>query len=145
MKKAFTLIELLIVIAIIGILAGIVLVSLTGALKKAKDSRIQGDLQQVRQVAGMIMSDSGNYDTLCSASTSLNISHPNYATQLNTIQTDIRTQQGGTLTLTCYGSGNDFCVSARLVSTTTYYCVDSQGDATVVSTDRCAGSPYTCR
>ena len=40
-KKAFTLIELLVVIAIIGLLASITLVSLKGAIERARYGRAQ--------------------------------------------------------------------------------------------------------
>lgn len=43
-SKGFTLVELLIVIVIIAILATIVLVTYTGAQKKARDSKRQSDL-----------------------------------------------------------------------------------------------------
>lgn len=46
-KKAFTLIELLIVIAIIAILAAIVFVSLSSARKKAQNTRVQSDLSEI--------------------------------------------------------------------------------------------------
>jgi len=143
MKKAFTLIELLIVIAIIGILAGIVLVSLTGALKKGKDSRIQADLRQITQIAGMIMSDTGSYDSLCSGG-SLNTTG-DYGAQLTTIQNDIQAQQGGTtVDLSCYASGDNYCVSARLVSTTKYFCVDSAGNATTTASNNCTSANLKC-
>jgi len=44
----FTLIELLVVIAIIGILSSIILVSLNSARKKANDTRVISDVQQIR-------------------------------------------------------------------------------------------------
>jgi len=140
MKKAFTLIELLIVIAIIGILAGIVLVSLTGALKKGKDSRIQADLQQVRNVAGMMLSDKGNYDDLCNTSTNQLNTSGDYGTQLNTIQSDITAQGSG---IHCYASSTEYCVSAALVSNNNYYCIDSNGNALVTSTNPCTSTSTT--
>lgn len=47
-QKAFTLTELLVVVAIIGILSSIVLTSLSGAREKAKDSRRISDIKQIQ-------------------------------------------------------------------------------------------------
>jgi len=46
-SKAFTLIELILVIAIIAILTAVVLVSIQGPQKAARDSRRQSDLSQI--------------------------------------------------------------------------------------------------
>lgn len=145
MKKAFTLIELLIVIAIIGILAGIVLVSLTGALKKGKDSRIQADLKQVQSIAGMIMTDEGGYDSLCAGGT-LNENHSTYGSQLGAIESDISAQ--GSTDLKCYASSTEYCVAAKLVSKENYYyCIDSDGNALSTSTtaNPCTSASSKCR
>lgn len=48
MKKAFTLIEILIVVAIIGILAAIVLPALQGHIQQAKESAAKDDLRILR-------------------------------------------------------------------------------------------------
>lgn len=48
-KKAFTLIEVLMVISIIGILSSIVLVSISGVTKKARDARRKSDLTQIQK------------------------------------------------------------------------------------------------
>ena len=46
-RQSFTLIELLIVIATIGLLASLVIVSFPGATKKAKIAKTQRELQQI--------------------------------------------------------------------------------------------------
>ncbi len=48
MKKGFTLLELLIVIAIIGVLASIVMASLNSARVKARDSKRLSDIRQIK-------------------------------------------------------------------------------------------------
>lgn len=47
-KKAFTLVELLIIIAIIGILTGIASVSYSGIQARGRDAQRQNDLSQIK-------------------------------------------------------------------------------------------------
>ena len=146
-KKGFTLIELLVVISIIGILASIVLVGLSGARKKAKDARITGDLSQVRAIAEMINSEQEQYDPICAGDDTLNQSAPDpYGPQLKTVEDDIKLQQGGTLTMQCKASGDNYCIAARLVTDTgKYYCIDSTGQAGATTTaNPCPTASSTC-
>lgn len=48
MKKAFTLIELMIVMAVIAILMGLILPSFKGMKEEAQHSRVQGDLRTLQ-------------------------------------------------------------------------------------------------
>lgn len=60
-KKGFTLIEMLIVIAIIGILASIVLVGLGPVQRRGRDARRISDLKQVQNALELYFNKCGYY------------------------------------------------------------------------------------
>ncbi len=62
-KKAFTLIELLIVVAIIGILASIVLVSISNARLKARDAKRLTHMQSVQSALEIYFLENDRYPT----------------------------------------------------------------------------------
>ncbi len=64
-SAAFTLIELLIVIAIIGILASAVVISLGSATEAAKDAKNKLAIAQVRPLALLDQQVKGNYSSVC--------------------------------------------------------------------------------
>jgi len=62
-KNGFSLIEILIVIAIVGILSSVVLFALTPSRNKAKDARIISDLHEIMSSAPSVYDPiSGTYD-----------------------------------------------------------------------------------
>jgi|GEM_PF-1489051 len=63
MKKrlAFTLVELLVVVAIIGILATVVAISYGNAVAKARDTRRMSDLNAISQAEQLLYQDKGDY------------------------------------------------------------------------------------
>lgn len=60
-KKGFTLIELMIVIAVIGILASVVMVAYPKAQSRAKDGVIMADADQLRTAAEVSKDEVGDY------------------------------------------------------------------------------------
>lgn len=68
-KKGFTLLEVLIVIAIIGILVSIGLASYSTAQSKSRDARRRGDLKAIQNAFEQYYADSAtaSYPTTCSS------------------------------------------------------------------------------
>ena len=69
-KKGFTLIELMVVIAIIGLLASVVIASLNSARVKARDTRRISDLEQIRNALELYYNTNGNYPIISRWATS---------------------------------------------------------------------------
>lgn len=68
-SKGFTILELLIVIAIIGILAAVILASLSGARVKARDVAIKDEMSKMRTAAELSRAAIGSYDDVCDENT----------------------------------------------------------------------------
>ncbi|GEM_PF-357962 len=60
-KRGFTLIEILVVIAIIGILSSVVLASLAVSRAKARDARRIADLEEVKKALELYYDSNGEY------------------------------------------------------------------------------------
>ena len=59
-SKGFTIIELIVVIAIIAVLAGIVLVNVTQYINKGKDTAVKGDMRSLQTAATVIADNAQN-------------------------------------------------------------------------------------
>lgn len=71
-QKGFTLIELIVVVTIIGILAGIAVVNVRNAQRKAEEAALRDDLHEMRKAIDDFYADKQRYPT------DLNELVPNY-------------------------------------------------------------------
>lgn len=100
-RNAFTLIEMLIVIAIIGVLAALIIVSVSGTRGKANATRAKADMAQIRNAVERAYSVDG-----CSSFNFTNAGTGNKTTLTcgGTDYLDIQLPPTGTYTLSFVGS-----------------------------------------
>jgi len=94
-NKAFTLIEIMVVVAIIGILAAFVIVNLSRAQARSRDTRRKTDLSQIAKAYQVYYQDKGTYTLDGAGATSSSDS-------------TVVSQCGGTLNTTCGASSGHF-------------------------------------
>jgi len=135
--QGFTLIELLVVITIIGLLASIVLASLSSARNKGNDSAIISDVQQLRNLFESNRLGTGSYPDL-SNTTGWVVLTPGSSTLINSAISDTAAKGGGLLIKTA-GSGattNAFALYGQLKSDPTrYFCLDNVGKSNQSTTN----------
>ena len=68
-QKGFTLVELLIVIAIIGLLATLAIVALTAAQQRARDTKRVADLKSIQTALELYWNENADYPALASTAT----------------------------------------------------------------------------
>ena len=134
-QKGFTIIELIVVIAIIAVLAGIVLVNVTQYINKGKDAAIEGNLSSAMTDAAIYFDSSiSNSSSLCANTTSGFATAYNAATALNVLPAS------GTHNCTGDSSSTVWMAYSQLnnkgsCTTTAWFCVDSRGVKKVLCAD----------
>jgi len=104
-ERGFTIVELLIVIVVIGILAGITIVAYSGITGRANQSRIQQNARSVQSVAEAFNADRGFYPALAVGATnsfsagSLSTRLPSGVTVIPDAGTSTITSASGTATV----------------------------------------------
>ena len=141
MKKGFTLIELMVVIAIVAVLAGLTLGYLTDSRKKGGDTGVKSNLQTVRALSEIFYLDNANSYLPAGGSTfsvascpSYNASGTNMFARNKTIADAIAEAGNRGDGTACANSGNFWAVAVGLnLNPGTSWCIDNQGSAKVVS------------
>ncbi|MEA3452724.1 MAG: prepilin-type N-terminal cleavage/methylation domain-containing protein, partial [Patescibacteria group bacterium] len=129
-KKGFTLIEVLIVVAIIGILATIVIVSLRETSDRGRNTKIIAAVVQARKIAEDMYVVNGSYESLCDGA-----GGPSSNSELQTIQMDVA-EYGRSLA--CYSGDYHYCISVLLIGeNANYFCIDDQGRNIETTADHC--------
>ena len=116
-SKGFTIIELLVVVAIIAVLAAIVLVNVTGYINQGKNAAIKGNLATMLTNGAVYYDQNGNYTNFCASAM---VSGPEAAI----------TAAGGTPAHVCAATA--WCGCSTMKTTTaepagSTFCVDSTG------------------
>ena len=113
------MIELLVVVAIIGILASVVLASLNSARNKGADATIKSQLQSLRASAEIYYDGASNYKDFCL--------HSN--TVWAQAEAVLNKASGGTSTCTEASEGAKYAIYSplKLPVTSTGWCVDADG------------------
>jgi len=139
LNKGFTLIEMLIVIAVIGILAAIIIVTVSGTRGKANATRAKADMTQIKSAIERAYSVEG-----CETFTFANVGNKTTISCGGTAYTDIQLPPAGTYRLTvgtCVNTGNtSWTVSGTCPTTAAAFT----GAYSLVVTGGSLSGDYTC-
>jgi len=147
MQKGFTLIEIIVVIAIIAILSSAILFSVTQYVAKGKDSNIAGNLAvlipagEVFYNAAVNGTSQNSYSGFCSSNVITNA-----ISQMPVKSQDICNNKAG---LCCFeNAGNEYqswvACTQEFTNNKYAFCVDSRGVKKEICNSRCATGLTQC-
>ncbi len=125
-NKGFTIIELLVVVAIIAVLAAIVLVNVTQYINKGKDAAIQGNLSAVMTNAAVAIDNGTSMDAICDNATIVAaLAAADKAYDGNTTANEVTD---------CNDAAAAWAACSQLKVSDAYFCVDSTGAKKTITT-----------
>jgi prepilin-type N-terminal cleavage/methylation domain-containing protein len=130
-QKGFTIIELIVVIAIIAILASIVLVNVTQYINKSRDAAAKGNMATMMTNAAAYL-DANPSSTYTNFVGNTLYTNPRAAITVNYTASGTDYQESSSSSAFC------FCIKEKAPATTTYYCVDSTGKKSEQTTTACS-------
>lgn len=146
-ERAFTLIELLIVMLIIAILAGMVVIGLRGIRERGRDTRVINAMSQIRTVMELWSTYlGGRYpdSTAVSQACNCTATSASYQNDLCLLCTEIRNfSRNGAITIN--SSANEYCAFTQL-SNNNWICIEEVGQLRESSTQptTCTGTTFNC-
>ncbi|MGB9743600.1 MAG: type II secretion system protein [Minisyncoccales bacterium] len=108
-QKGFTLMELLVVVAIIGLLAAIVMTNVITPRKKAHDAKGEAEIRQIMTAFQLKYSDDGVYPRLTNENASSAVDIPEHNTSLQPYL-DVVPTSNGWAKYQWYGNEQQFCL-----------------------------------
>lgn len=119
--EGLTIIEVLVVVAIIGILSVLVLSGVGISRKKASDGRIRSDIRQIRVLAETSYNEQGASYVDWSQ-------HASIQSELTVLKADVDEQTGvPDSTIIRESQEKEFCISAPLKAADGHFCTDVTG------------------
>jgi prepilin-type N-terminal cleavage/methylation domain-containing protein len=135
-KNGFTLVELMIVVAVLAILVATIVIAQKTTVVKSKNTRILTAISETRKIAETIyMKEGTGYTNVC-ANGHLNMS----SEELRILEKDIQANGGETF---CLSEQNSYCLRTRLFNGQ-FFCIDDEGHFGTVTGNECTNENTTC-
>ena len=123
MAKNFTLIELLVAIVIIGILASVILASLSDARDQGIETKIKTEMDSIAKRAAIDEASSFTYETVCGSATI------NQSPEITALETSINSLASSSMI--CNSESTRYAISVPIGIT--HFCIDSTGTKKEIS------------